>query len=136
MYIEAIARFKGIKGNNPNHPEFEISLAKFYKSSALDSLMNEKKVTKDNQILNLLEICMPRASFEVMNNYKRFNGKFELLLLNRQNEHEAWEFGIGNFEISYTPDNLKYEDDSVLIKNAKVTVYPFGNITFSRLEEE
>lgn len=93
-------------------------------------------VKRENQELFIKQIDCSRDEFQKLQKDRRYKMKCIGLIEDELETVIATEMSFGNIEIIFEAQDVKYSSDEVLIKNAQIMVYPYGDYSFEILDGE
>jgi len=97
------------------------------------NFLTTKKLTQNNQELNVLLIVLTKEDYKKFHSINRFKGKFQINIKENNMIYE-YEFFIGNFELSYDVNNVDAEGDDITVNNVKMIIYPYYDFYFKKIE--
>lgn len=93
-------------------------------------------VKRENQELSIKQIDCSRDEFQKLQKDRRYKMKCIGLIEDELETVIATEMSFGNIEIIFEAQDVEYSSDEVLIKNAQIMVYPYGDYSFEILDGE
>jgi len=118
------------------YPEVDIEYLEFSKSftNKIEDILN-KGVRYDNQELKVNTIIMTRDNYNKMGNYG-YKAYLDTIADTGGNNIGAFRLIFGNIHIHFDNRYVKYNGDTVIIKNAEMIALDSGDYTYIELHDD